>query len=94
VGKYFDKIRQHERMQPIETVKTQEMLKRQQPFDPIPTIQPSDRITWKGSDGKANNGVIEFLHSCPGEAWAFCSRSDGGWSAVNVKYIRKVEVSL
>ena len=94
MGKYLDKIRQHERMQPIETVKTEEALKPQQPLDPIPTIQLGDRITWRGSDGKVNDGVIDFLQTYPGEVWAFCTRPDGGWIAVNAKYIRKVEASL
>jgi hypothetical protein len=93
VGKYLDKIRQHERMQPIETVKTEEGLKRQQPFDPIPTIQPGDRITWRGSDGKVNKGVIDFFHTYPGEVWAFCTLPDGEGTAVNVKYMRNGEAS-
>jgi hypothetical protein len=59
-----------------------------------PTIQPGDRITWQRADGGKQSGVIDFLHPSHGEVWAFCTRPDGEWTAVNVTYIRKVEASL
>lgn len=58
-------------------------------LNPIaPTVHPGDRITWQGSDGKAHDGVVDFLQTYPGEVWAFCTRPDGEWSAVNVKYLK------
>ena len=89
MGKYLDLIRQHERTQPIETVKAEEALKRQQPLDPIHTCQPGDRITWLGPDGRERSGLADFLHPYPGEVWAFCSRPDGEWCAVNTKYAKR-----
>jgi hypothetical protein len=65
-----------------------EALRQQQALDPITTIQPGDRITWQGSDGKVNDGVIDFLHACPGETWAFCTLPDGRWCAVNTNCLR------
>jgi hypothetical protein len=50
-------------------------------------LAPGSRITWKGSDCKAHVGVVDFLQTYPGEVWAFCTLIDGGWTAVNVKYI-------
>lgn len=50
-------------------------------------LAPGSRITWKGLDGKAHAGVVDFLHIYPAEIWAFCTLIDGGWTAVNVKYI-------
>ena len=71
-----------------------EALRQQQALDPVPTIQPGDRITWQRVDGREQTGVIDFLQTYPGEVWAFCTRPDGGWSAVNMKYIRNGEGSL
>ena len=68
-----------------------EALRQQQALGPISAIQPGDRITWQRSDGKVHAGVVDFLHTSPGEVWAFCTVPDGGWSAVNVKYILKRE---
>jgi hypothetical protein len=61
---------------------------------PVSAVQPGNRLTWQGSDGKTHDGLVDFLHNYPGEVWAFCSLPDGGWTAVNVKYIRKVAASL
>jgi len=68
-----------------------EALRQQKALDPISTIQPDDRITWLGSDGKVNNAMVDFLHSYPGETWAFCMLPDGRWCAVNTKHCTKVE---
>ena len=57
------------------------------------TIQAGDRITWTRGDLTVQQGVVDFLHTDPGEMWAFCTLPDGRWTAVNVKNIRKVEAS-
>jgi hypothetical protein len=60
---------------------------------PAISVQPGDRITWQGSEGQPNVGVIDFLHAYPGEVWAFCILPDDTWCAVNVKYCTKSEPS-
>ena len=70
-----------------------EALRQQQAHDLIPTIQPGDRIEWERADLTVQHGVIDFLQTYSGEVWAFCTLSDGGWTTVNVKNIRKVEAS-
>lgn len=55
----------------------------------VPPYAPGDRITWTRGDLTVQQGVVDFLQTYPGEVWAFCTRTDGGWSAVNVKYIQK-----
>jgi hypothetical protein len=58
------------------------------------TIQPGDLITWTRGDGNATTGTVDVLHvDDAGTRWAFCTLPDGRWSAMNVKYIRKVEAS-
>ena len=54
-----------------------------------PPLQPGDRITWQGSDGKAHAGVVDLLQTYPGEVWAFCTRPDGEWCALNTKYLKR-----
>ena len=66
-----------------------EALRQQQALDPIPTIEPGDQITWQGSDGTAHAGVVDFLQTYPGEVWAFCTRPDGEWCALNTKYLKR-----
>ena len=57
-----------------------------------PPLAPGDQITWQiGAGGKVKKGVVDFLHTYPGEAWAFCTLPDGRWTAVNVKHILKRE---
>jgi hypothetical protein len=70
-----------------------EALRQQKSLNPIPTIQSGDRITWQRADGKATDGVIDFLHAYPGETWAFCTLPDGRWCAVNAKYCTKSDPS-
>jgi plastocyanin len=88
MGKYLDKIRQHEGTQPIETVKAEEALKQQKALDPSPTIQPGDRITWTRGDLTVQHGVIDFLHTDPdGTGWAFYTLPDGSCGAVNLNHV-------
>ena len=55
------------------------------------SAQPGDRITWQRADGKATDGVIDFLHADhDGSRWAFCSVADR-WVAVNTKFVTMVE---
>ncbi len=54
---------------------------------PASAVQPGDRITWQGSDGKVHDGMVDFLHTYSGEVWAFCTLPDGRWTAVDTKYI-------
>lgn len=54
-------------------------------------LASGNRITWQGSDGKVNHGVIDFLHAYPGEVWAFCTLPDGRWCAVNTNHCTKSE---
>ena len=68
-----------------------EALRQQQALNPIPAIQSGGQITWQGSDGKAHEGVIEFVHTDhDGNRWAFCSVADR-WVAVNTKFVTMVE---
>ena len=67
-------------------------------LSPMPVSQchafvPGARITWETANGTQRNGVIDFLHVYPGEVWAFCTRPDGGWCAVNAKHCTKSEPS-
>jgi hypothetical protein len=88
MGKYLDKIRQHEGTQPIETVKAEEALKQQKALDPSPTIQPGDRIEWERA-GTAQQGLVDFLHcDADGTMWAFCTVAGGSWTAVNMKFAK------
>ena len=95
MGKYLDLIRQHEGTQPIETVKAEETLNPQKALDPIPALQPGDRIERERADLTVQHGVVDSLHTdADGRVWAFCTLPDGRWTALNVKYIRKIEPSL
>jgi hypothetical protein len=89
MGKYLDKIRQHEGTQPIETVKAEKALKQQKALDPIPTIQPGDRIEWERADLTVQHGIIDYLHTdADGQQWAFVSIGET-WTAVNVKCAKR-----
>jgi hypothetical protein len=61
---------------------------------PKTSIAPGCTITWQGADTKDRSGVVDFLHpDADGTLWAFCTRPDGGWAAVNTKYITNREDS-
>lgn len=92
MGKYLDKIRQHEGTQPIETVKAEEALKQQKALDPISTIKPGDRVMWQGVDGKGRGpAMVDFVHTNhDGSRWAFCTLSDS-WAAVNANFVTMAE---
>ncbi|MEO7860040.1 MAG: hypothetical protein ABIU05_06270 [Nitrospirales bacterium] len=54
--------------------------------------RPGSILTWTRTDGGQHTGVVDFLHAAPtGTAWAFVTVSDGGWAAVNVKFVREVK---
>jgi hypothetical protein len=92
MGKYLDLIRQYERTQPIERVKTEEALSQQQALDPIRPVQPGDRITWTRGDLTVQQGIVDVVHrDTDGQAWAFCTVPGGSWTAVNTKYVTKTE---
>jgi len=76
---YLDKLKRHEQREARSPLVDEQ----------TSLLQSGDRITWQGSDGKANNGVVDFLHTYPGEVWIFCTLPDGGWIALNAKYVRK-----
>jgi hypothetical protein len=60
-----------------------------------PVIHSGDLIEWQRADLSIQRGGVDYLHTDDaGQQWAFCTRPDGGWTAVNAKYIRKVEGSL
>lgn len=90
MGRYLDIIRQVEEAHK-QTSQNKEPVHGQRCKGEALLLVPGHRITWQGSDGKASDDVIDFLQTYPGEVWAFCTRPDGEWCAVNVKYIRKVE---
>ena len=51
-----------------------EALRQQKALDPIPTIQPGDRITWGAGGTLRGPATVDFLHTAPdGTGWAFCS---------------------
>ncbi|HKC93298.1 MAG TPA: hypothetical protein VKB81_04670 [Nitrospira sp.] len=52
------------------------------------SLEPGDRITWQGADGKPRGpAIVEFIHTdIEGRVWAFYSLPDGGSGAVNTKY--------
>lgn len=72
--------------QPIETVKTEETLKRQPTLAPILTAQPSDRITWIRA-GSVQHGTVDFVHiDGDGIAWAFVTLGNS-WTTINMKFV-------
>ena len=79
MGKYLDKIRQHETTQP-------------KALAPSPhTIQPGSSITWQRADRTIQHGVVDFLHvDMDGTTWAFVTLPDGIWAAVNLKFARLI----
>ena len=90
MGKYLNKIQQAEKTQK-QTGQDQEPVQRQRGQGEALPLVPGNRIIWQGRDGKAHAGVVDFLHAYPGELWAFCTRPDGEWCALNTKYLKKVD---
>ena len=81
MGKYLDKIRQHEQGEPAPPIETG-----QAAF--LPTIEAGSRITWTRADGTIQQGVVDFLHLDPhGQQWAFVSLGET-WAAVNCKFVK------
>jgi hypothetical protein len=88
MGNYLDIIRQVEE----DHKQTSQMQPAQAQSSPAEALlyAPGDRITWQvGAGGKVKGGMVDFLHTYHDEVWVFCTLPDGGWTAVNVKYIRK-----
>lgn len=90
MGKYLNMIRQAEKFQG-QTSQDKEPVQGQScPVEARPLLL-GDEVTWQGSDGKAHEGVIEFVHTDhDGSRWAFCSVADR-WVAVNTKFVTMVE---
>lgn len=90
MGKYLDLIQRAEKThkqigQDKEAVQAQRC-----PIEAL-SLVPGSKITWQGSDGKAHDGVVDFLQTYPDEVWAFCTRPDGEWCALNTKHCTKSE---
>jgi len=85
MGRYLEIIRQVEE---AHKQTDQDIHGQSGPVEASP-LAPGSRITWQGSDDKSHAGVVDFLHAYPGEVWAFCTRPDGEWSAVNTKYLKR-----
>ena len=92
MGRYLDIIRQVEEAHKQTGQDTEPAQWQSYPVGGL-SLVPGDRITWQGSDGKAHDGVVDFLHTYPGEVWAFCTLPDGEWCAVNTKHCTKSEPS-
>jgi hypothetical protein len=89
MGKYLDKIRQHERTHPVVM---EEALTQQKALDQSPTVHPGDRITWTRGDLTVQHGTVDVVHlDTDGQAWAFCTVPGGSWATVNTKYVTKTE---
>ena len=71
-----------------------EALRRQQGLNPeistpVPTIQPGTTITWTRAD-QVRTGVVDFLHTDDaGQQWVFVTQGSS-WSAVNVKFAKRM----
>ena len=51
-----------------------------------PTIAVGSQITWQRA-GKAQQGVVDYLHTdADGTMWAFATTGET-WAAVNMKYV-------
>jgi hypothetical protein len=58
------------------------------PSKPIFNLRPGDRTTWQGADTTFRSGVVDFLYTdAVGLVWAFVTLPDGGWAAVNTRYV-------
>lgn len=79
MGKYLDKIRQHEHREPIPSIDMGKAAASS-------TIQPGDRIEWRRA-GTVQHGLVDFLHEdADGTMWVFCAQG-ATWAAVNMKFV-------
>ena len=84
MGKYLDKIRQHEHGEPVPPNETGQAA-------PVPPIQPGAQITWTRGDGSTQGGVVDYLYvDETGTRWAFISIGES-WAAINLKFVTLVE---
>lgn len=92
MGKYLNKIRQHESAQLSESPKPDRAVPYPQEVDaPSRPIQPGDRISWTRSDGSVHSGVVDFLHVDSDQtSWAFVTLEGSGWAATTTQFARRV----
>jgi hypothetical protein len=58
----------------------------------VDSLSPGSLITWEGADGTIRSGGVDFLHTnADGTVWAFVTTSDGGWAAVDTKYLDRTD---
>ena len=66
-----------------------EALRQHQALDPVPTIQPGDRIELQRADLSIQHGVVDCVRcDTDGQAWAFCTVPGGSWTLVNLKFVK------
>jgi len=54
---------------------------------------PGSWITWQRADGTQPAGLLDFTHiDQDGCCWLFVTLLDGGWAAVNRRYMTGLEV--
>jgi hypothetical protein len=86
MGKYLNMIRQAEKTQKQTCQDKEHVQGNRGPVEALPLV-PGTRITWQRADGTEQRGVVDFLQTdADGSVWAFCTRPDGVWCAVNTKY--------
>jgi hypothetical protein len=57
-----------------------------------PPTRNGPRISWQRADGTQHTATIDLLHiDADGALWAFVTMQDGGWAAVNAKYLERIE---
>jgi hypothetical protein len=81
VGKYLDKIRQHDRKQQADECPVKGLAAL------TPAIGPGDTITWSRA-GQVQQGRVDFLHcDAAGTRWAIVT-TGASWAVVNTKFVR------